>query len=120
MAGLNTVADLGAIKEKLDLLILAVDASRAPEMIDDILEKKLAESVMLISGGRGNRKDSNTWWRKSRTRLLPPVVTSLKRQFFSGPTALASSPIRAIMMPCSSPTRNYRKIAAAIGAPSAW
>lgn len=56
IAGIATVADLGAVPKKLDLLILAVDASRVPEMIDTILRKNLTESVLLISGGLGEQE----------------------------------------------------------------
>lgn len=52
-----TIASLADLQTKVDLLILAVNGSQIPEMIDDILRLDLAESVVLISGGLGERDD---------------------------------------------------------------
>jgi len=54
--GIITHRDLTAIGKKLDLLILAVDASLVPQMIDSILGNNLAASVLLISGGLGEQE----------------------------------------------------------------
>ncbi len=54
--GVTAVPSLSALKNKLDLLILAVGAAVIPSMIDEILENDLAESVLLIPGGLGEKK----------------------------------------------------------------
>ncbi|MDM8515965.1 acetate--CoA ligase family protein [Desulfobacterales bacterium HSG16] len=51
--GLKTFASLPDIKQKLDLIILAVGAGNVPALVDEILEKDLAHSVMMIPGGLG-------------------------------------------------------------------
>lgn len=48
-----TTPGLTAMATKVDLLILAVEGSLVPDMIVDILQHNLAESVILISGGLG-------------------------------------------------------------------
>jgi acyl-CoA synthetase (NDP forming) len=51
-----TIPNLLAIGQKLDLLILAVHAALIPEMIHDIITHDLAECVILIPGGLGEKK----------------------------------------------------------------
>ena len=54
--GIATIPDLPAIEKKVDLLILAVNAVLIPEMINDIISRDLAECVILIPGGLGEKK----------------------------------------------------------------
>ncbi len=54
--GIATIRSLSAVSERLDLLILAVNASLIPKMIDEIVDRGLAESVILIPGGLGEKK----------------------------------------------------------------
>ncbi len=86
--GIATVADLGAIKQKLDLLILAVDASRVPEMIDDILEKKLAESVLLISGGLGEQEGQQHLVAEIQDKIIAARRNSPEAPIFLGANSL--------------------------------
>jgi acyl-CoA synthetase (NDP forming) len=48
---LPTVPNLLAVKERLDLLILAVDGGAIPRLIETVLAGNLAASVLLIAGG---------------------------------------------------------------------
>ncbi len=54
--GIATVRDLLAMEQKVDLLILAVNATRIPGMLETILQHDLAGSVILIPGGLGEKK----------------------------------------------------------------
>lgn len=56
IGGIDTVPTLKELPEKLDLLILAVNATRIPQLMDDILDRNLAESVLLIPGGLGEKE----------------------------------------------------------------
>ncbi len=50
--------DLESLPEKVDKLVLAVAAGQVPEMLAVILEKQLAENVVLIPGGIGETEGS--------------------------------------------------------------
>ncbi|OGR19139.1 MAG: CoA-binding protein [Desulfobacterales bacterium GWB2_56_26] len=54
--GIPTLSELSALPQKLDLLILAVDGAQVPNMIDNILQNNLADSVLLIAGGLGEQE----------------------------------------------------------------
>jgi acyl-CoA synthetase (NDP forming) len=43
---------------KLDLLIVAVGASQVPDLVEEIIQRDAARSVMLIPGGMGETQDS--------------------------------------------------------------
>lgn len=86
--GIATVADLGAIKKKVDLLILAVEASRVPEMIDTILEKKLAESVLLISGGLGEQEGQQHLVQEIQDKIIAARRNSSEAPIFLGANSL--------------------------------
>ena len=53
--GVKAVSGLDCIKKKLDLLVLAVNAADIPGLIDDVLDHHLAESVIVIPGGLGEK-----------------------------------------------------------------
>lgn len=52
--GMNTIADLGALAQKVDLLILAVSGEIAADLARQVVEGDLAHGVILISGGFGD------------------------------------------------------------------
>ncbi|HJW23054.1 MAG TPA: acetate--CoA ligase family protein [Candidatus Limnocylindrales bacterium] len=49
--GCRCVPDLGSLPGKVDLLIVAVSAAAAAELIPDVIERDLAESIIVIPGG---------------------------------------------------------------------
>jgi len=56
--GIPCVANLKALTDKLDLLIVAVGADAVPALVDEIIESGAVESVMLIPGSLGETKKS--------------------------------------------------------------
>jgi acyl-CoA synthetase (NDP forming) len=50
----ETIADIGAMPHKVDLLILAVSSAVIPEMVEKILSFDLAYGVVLVPGGFGD------------------------------------------------------------------
>jgi len=56
--GVRAVPDLQSLPRKLDLLIVAVGAQRVPEIVDQVIAQDLAEAVMLIPGGLGEKMGS--------------------------------------------------------------
>ncbi len=49
------VPDLAELPQKVDVLVLAVDASQAPEIIQNAAESGKVESVIIIPGGLGEK-----------------------------------------------------------------
>lgn len=56
--GVACVPNLTDLKQKVDLLVVAVGADQVPELIDQIIDLDCAESIMLIPGGLGEKKGS--------------------------------------------------------------
>ena len=69
IAGIPTVPNLDAIKEKFDFLVLAVAAHQLPDLIDQVIEQDLAETVLLIPGGLGETKASEERARNIRIKI---------------------------------------------------
>ena len=55
---ITCVPDIASLDIKLDLLVVAVGSDQVPGLVDEIIEKKAAETVMLIAGGMGETDDS--------------------------------------------------------------
>lgn len=69
IAGIPTVPNLEAINEKLDLLVLAVAAHQLPDLIDQVIDQDLAETVLLIPGGIGETKATEQRARNIRQKI---------------------------------------------------
>lgn len=69
MEGCRCVKDLASLPEPVDLLILCIDSPRVPEVIEEVVEHGRAKSVILISGGLGERQGSGTLEQRVRTVL---------------------------------------------------
>ena len=54
--GCKCVPDIGSMDGTADLLILSVDAHQIPDLTGRVIEGKKAESMILISGGLGERQ----------------------------------------------------------------
>lgn len=78
--GLPTVPDLQALPAKPDLLILAVDASAIPGLIDTIIAGQLAASVLLIAGGLEEQGERH-------------LATSLRHKILAARAANRQSPV---------------------------
>jgi acyl-CoA synthetase (NDP forming) len=56
--GIRCLPDLASLQEKLDLFVVAVGADQVPDMVEEVLARDAAESVILIPGGMGETADS--------------------------------------------------------------
>ena len=52
-SGVRCVPSLAALEAPLDLLVVAIGAEHVPALVDDVIERRAAHSVMLIPGGLG-------------------------------------------------------------------
>jgi len=86
--GITTIPHLTALKEKIDLLILAVNGAQIPVMIDEILQNNLAESVILISGGLGEQQDQHHLVTHIRAKILAARKKSPRAPIFLGANSL--------------------------------
>lgn len=59
IAGCRCVPDLGAL-DPVDLLVLSVAAPQVPGLMDEVVSRRLAEAVILVPGGIGEREGSET------------------------------------------------------------
>ncbi len=86
--GIATIPDLPAIKEKLDLLILAVHAHLVPGMIELVLGRDLAHSVILIAGGLGEKKGQERLLADIRAKIAASRRRSERTAVFLGGNSL--------------------------------
>lgn len=55
---ITCVPDLDSLDTKLDLFVVALGSEQVPELVDQIIDKNVAETVMLIAGGMGETGES--------------------------------------------------------------
>ena len=92
--GLSAVASLDALPGKLDLLILAVRADRAAELMGEVVERDLAESVILIPGGLGEVSGS-----EERGRQIRDKIHKAHRTPGGGPVVLGGNSLGVLSHP---------------------
>jgi len=54
--GVRCIPNIAALPEKTDLLVVAATSQAAPQLIDEIIESRKIASVILISGGIGEKE----------------------------------------------------------------
>ncbi|GAB6191837.1 hypothetical protein JCM39068_15860 [Desulfocastanea catecholica] len=86
--GISTISHLIALKEKVDLMILAVNGAQVPIMIEEILQNSLAESAILISGGIGEQQDQQHLVRQIQENILAARKKSSQAPIFLGANSL--------------------------------
>lgn len=57
-SGVRCVPDLASLPNKLDLLVVAVNATQVPALVEDVIARDAAQAVMLIPGGMGETEES--------------------------------------------------------------
>jgi acyl-CoA synthetase (NDP forming) len=68
--GCRCVPDVEALPERVDLLVVAVDAPQVPPLVDAVLEGRRAESLILIPGGLGEREGTEDFEARLRGKLV--------------------------------------------------
>jgi acyl-CoA synthetase (NDP forming) len=67
--GCRCVPDIASLPERVDLLVVAVDAAQVPEVVREVCRLERAESLILIPGGLGERAGSEGHARAVRDAL---------------------------------------------------
>lgn len=75
MEGCRCVADLATLPEPADLLILCIDSPSVPQVVEEVAASGKAKSMILISGGLGERQGSGTLEHRIRTALAESRTT---------------------------------------------
>ncbi len=71
-SGVRCVPGLAALEAPLDLLVVAIGAEQVPALVDEVIERRAAHSVMLIPGGLGETAES----RDMAARLIARIQSS--------------------------------------------
>ncbi len=91
---IQCVPDLPSLKEKLDLLVVAVGSEKVLELVSETIEYDIAESVMLIAGGMGETLESN-----DRALALASMIASSRDTTKDGPVFLGANCLGVISHP---------------------
>lgn len=67
--GVSCVESVLALGGKVDLFIVAVGADQVPDLAETLIEKDLAESVLLIPGGLGEKQGSEERAEKLKAKI---------------------------------------------------
>ena len=86
--GISTISHLKTLSKRVDLLVLAVNGAQVPEMIDEILEYNLAESVILISGGLGEQQEQQHLVAEIQQKIIAARKKSSQAPIFLGANSL--------------------------------
>ncbi len=93
LANIVCLPSLDALTDKLDLFIVAVGAAQVPDLVEDIILKDAAHSVMLIAGGMGETQDS-----QARADQVMAMINQAHAQS-SGPVFLGANCMGVISKP---------------------
>jgi acyl-CoA synthetase (NDP forming) len=85
---ISTIPHPSALKKKVDLLILAVNAVQVPGMIDEILQNNLAASVILVSGGLGEQHEQQHLVTEVQEKIIAARKKSSRAPIFLGANSL--------------------------------
>jgi acyl-CoA synthetase (NDP forming) len=96
--GVQCLANLSSLAEsrisRLDLFVVAVGASQVPDLVEEVIQRDAARSVMLIPGGMGETKDS-----QERARQVVARIHAAHEQGDGGPVFLGANCMGVISKP---------------------
>ncbi len=93
--GVRTVTELLSIPKKVDLLILAVNSSAIPELLEQVVEHDRAHSVVLVPGGFG---EDDAAANDKRDELLARIE-KMRREKSGGPVILGGNSLGILSHP---------------------
>ena len=67
--GVRCVPEVAALPGRTDLLVVALEAARIPELLEEVVAREAAESLILIPGGLGERPGSEPVAERLRAAL---------------------------------------------------
>lgn len=81
--GCRCVPDLASLPEPVDLFVVSVDAAQVPGLVEEVVERQCAESLVLIPGGLG--EGTSTSEGSSPMDRIRDVVRRSRRTDWGGP-----------------------------------
>lgn len=87
-ADCRCVPELAALPEPVDLCVLAIDGGQIPETLAQIVESRLAETVVVIPGGLGERPGTESRARRMRETIERSRATAWRGPLINGGNCL--------------------------------
>lgn len=92
--GVRCVQDLSELDKRLDLFVIAVGAEMVPALVDEIIEKDAAESVILIPGGMGEKAGT-----EERAMRVAQIINDSHSRGDGGPVFLGGNCMGVVSRP---------------------
>jgi acyl-CoA synthetase (NDP forming) len=86
--GCGCVPDVASLPERVDLLVLAIDAAQVPAAVDEAIAHRRAESLIVIPGGLGERSGSEAAAEGLRAALAASRETDWRGPVVNGGNCL--------------------------------
>lgn len=98
--GIPCVPDLDSLPP-VDLLVLAIAAEQVPDVVDEIVAKQKAESVLVIPGGLGEHEGSASLEERVRRTVADSRATAWRGPVLNGANCLGvrSPAVNTIFLP---------------------
>jgi len=68
--GVQCVASVKDLSHRVDLLVVAVGSGQVPEIVDEVIRHRMAESVILIPGGMGETESGQETERRVARQII--------------------------------------------------
>ena len=92
--GVKCVPALSSLEKAVDLLVVAVDAGKVPDLVEEVIDRHAAEAVMLIPGGLGEKSGS-----EERARAVTDRIDRARGAGDGGPVILGGNCLGVISHP---------------------
>jgi acyl-CoA synthetase (NDP forming)/Pyruvate/2-oxoacid:ferredoxin oxidoreductase gamma subunit len=86
--GVQCVASIADVPERIDMVVLAVPAGQLPEVIDEVADSGKAESVILIPGGVGETEGTEDLEKLTRQAIARSRRRPDRGPVFVGPNSM--------------------------------
>ena len=93
-SGVLCVPDLASLPHQLDLLVVAVGAAQVPDLVEEVIARDAARSVMLIPGGMGETEES-----RERAGQVMAKINQAHEKADGGPVFLGANCMGVISRP---------------------
>jgi acyl-CoA synthetase (NDP forming) len=86
--GVRCVPDIAALPQAVDLLVLAVDAAQVPGILETVIDRQKAESVIIIPGGIGEKEGTRELVVRAKAKLAESRRTAWRGPVINGGNCL--------------------------------
>ena len=92
--GIKCASDLASLDIRLDLFIVAIGSEQVPDLVDEIIRLRAAETVILLPSGLGETNES-----RERTRQIEKKISTAHEVADGGPVFLGGNCLGVISHP---------------------